>query len=299
MAGITKNLSGITIALADACDAGHDAGMRRKPASYDGTRIQWDNRNVHSDRVSFGQVRYQPGGYCGPREQRDYQLVVLHSGECEARIDTSRHQLHVGYVYFYRPGHREYFRFSSKTETHHSWCSITPNFFTPAMRRELEAVEQGDVPCSESFQRILTAAFLCRLSAVRAIEGLGLALFGEFLDLVRQTRGEKTGDEPVRRAIRHMENYFGDDACLGAAQVVAGCSVNALIYKFKQETGLSPARYLWKLRAEKGIAMLAGTGLTVAEIAYKCGFKNPFHFSRLVRQHHGYPPRELRRRAWA
>lgn len=273
--------------------------MRKSTANYDGIRILWDNRNVHSDRVSFGQVRYQPGGYCGPRVQRDYELVILHSGGCDVRLDASHHQLHVGFIYFFRPGHREYFQFSHKTETHHSWCSISPKFFQPSMRRELNQVPFVEVPCSDSFHRILITAFLCRLSAVRVIDGLGLALFGEFLDLARQVHGKQRNDESVLCAIRHMEEHFADEHCLDAARHAAGCSVNALIYKFTKETGLSPSRYLWKLRTEKGIAMLAGTGLTVAEIAYKCGFKNPFHFTRSVRQHQGCPPRELRRRAWA
>ncbi len=39
--------------------------------------------------------------------------------------------------------------------------------------------------------------------------------------------------------------------------------------------------------------------MTVAEIAYRCGFKDPFHFSRLVKKLQGLPPREVRRRLWA
>jgi AraC-like DNA-binding protein len=39
--------------------------------------------------------------------------------------------------------------------------------------------------------------------------------------------------------------------------------------------------------------------LTVAEIADRCGFQSPFHFSRLVNQLHGCSPRAVRSRAWA
>jgi AraC family transcriptional regulator of arabinose operon len=299
MPAITNCISGIPNALATAAGPRHDAVMRRVPPNYDGVHVLWDNRSVCSGRVSFGQVRYQPGGFCGPRVQRDYQLVLLHSGDCEVRVDTSRHILRVGLAYLFRPGHREHFRFSTTTETHHSWCSITPKFFPAALRRELNVVPALGVPCSESFHRILSAAFLSRPAAARVIEALGLALFTEFLDLAYQTHGANRGDDAVRRALRHMEDRFSDETCLATAHQAAGCSVNALIYKFTHETGFTPARYLWKLRTEKGLTMLAETGLTVAEIAYKCGFKNPFHFSRLIRQHHGHSPRELRRRAWA
>lgn len=273
--------------------------MRRATPNYDGVRVLWDNRNVRTERVSFGQVRYQPGGYCGPRIQRDYELVVIHSGECRVRVDSARMNLRIGFAYLFCPGHREHFQFSQTTETHHSWCSITPKFFSAALRRELETAPATGVACSETFQRILSAAFLSRPSSTRVIEALGMALFAEFLDAARQTHGLEHSDECVQRALRVMEDHFGEEDCLAVARGAAGCSVNTLIYKFRRQTGLSPARYLWKLRVEKGMAMLAETGLTVAEIAYRCGFKNPFHFSRLVRQHHGCSPRELRRRAWA
>jgi AraC-like DNA-binding protein len=276
--------------------------MRRLTPNYDGMRVLWDNRTVRSDRVSFGQIRYQPGGYCGPRHQRHYELLILHSGECDARVDHSHRKLRVGCVHLFRPGHRELFKYSPDIESHHSWCKVTPQFLPVALRRELNHVPPGGLPCSESFQRILSAAFLLnpaqRSAAARVVDALALALFTEFLDIAHQAHGEKRGDAAVRRAIRHMEDHFADADCLTAAQKTASCSVNALIYKFTHDTGLSPARYLWRLRTEKGLAMISETGLTIGEIAGKCGFKNPYHFSRLVRQHHGHAPRELRRRAW-
>jgi AraC-like DNA-binding protein len=49
---------------------------------------------------------------------------------------------------------------------------------------------------------------------------------------------------------------------------------------------------------ERGAALLSATGLTVSQIADRCGFKNPFHFSRLLRKMQGVSPRQLRQRAW-
>jgi len=71
-----------------------------------------------------------------------------------------------------------------------------------------------------------------------------------------------------------------------------------MIYKFREALNMTPARYLWKLRGEQGVAMLAETGLSIAEIAYRCGFKNPYHFSRMVKTLQGTSPRTVRRKAW-
>jgi AraC-like DNA-binding protein len=96
-----------------------------------------------------------------------------------------------------------------------------------------------------------------------------------------------------------MEEHFGDDDCLRAARKVSGISQNAMIYKFKETLKVTPARFLWKLRTEQGIAMLGETGLSIAEIAYRCGFKNPYHFSRRVKTLQGSSPRKVRHHAWS
>lgn len=270
--------------------------------NYDGVNISWDLRSVRAPRVTIGQVVYRPGGYCGPRVQRDWELVLLHSGACRARVNQAWRDLAVGQVALFRPGRREFFRFAPETETHHSWCSVRPAFLPVALRRELAAAPFS-APVSEVFQRILSAAFLLRDAAApeaaRVVESLGLALCAEFLDMVRRQRPENRTDEAVARALRHMEDHYGAESCLRDAHRAAGCSRNTLIARFASVTGSTPGRYLWQWRVEKGLALLTETGLTVAEIAYRCGFKNPFHFSRCVRRRQGASPREIRRRAWS
>ncbi len=270
-------------------------------SDYDGSRVSWVNRSVRAGHTRFGQVVYQPGGFCGPRIQRDFQLVVLHSGECAVKIGDTRHELRPGMAYLFLPGRREQFRFSARHETHHSWCSVEPGFIPAPLRRQLRRAA-FEVPSSDLFERLLSSAFLIAdthsPAARRLVDQLGRSLFACFLELTGRAQAETTHDQSVARVLRHMEDHLADAECLAAAQRVAGCCRNLLIRKFAGRTGLTPARYLWKMRTEKGIALLAETGLTNTEIADRCGFKNPFHFSRLVRRLQGLSPREVRRQAW-
>ena len=87
---------------------------------YDGTRLRWANRRLQTANVVFGEVLYEPGGVCGPRVQRDFELVILHSGQCEASLDKALRTLAPGAVYLFLPGGHEHFHFSSDQETHHS-----------------------------------------------------------------------------------------------------------------------------------------------------------------------------------
>lgn len=276
--------------------------MKPSALAYDGANIEWELRSVRSPRVTFGQVRYQPGGYCGPRVQRDYQLVLLYSGSCELRVGASARPLKVGDVYLLKPGHREHFLFDRARQTHHFWCSAAPENLSPALRKSLNAAAPEGQPPSECFTRLVSAAFLQRTgqspSAEQVVDTLAQTLLCEFLNMAAHARQMSRDDACVLRALRHMEDHLADPDCLAGARRAAGCSVNALIYKFVAAVGATPARHLWRLRTEKGLGLLADTGLSVAEIADRCGFKNPFHFSRCVRRFQSESPRSVRRRAW-
>lgn len=280
-------------------------GAARHPAdiAYDGMRVEWADRGVRTPRVSFGRVRYLPEGYCGPRIQRDYELVLLISGRCDVRVDRVPLALAPDELHLFKPGRREVFRFDADRPTHHVWCSAAARALPPALRRELNRTRRGGVVPSQLFRGVLAMAFSLReirsADDARVADALAAALFAEFARIAKRARAAVAEDPFVTRALRTMEDGLADPGCLAAAHRAAGCSRNALIYKFARVVGATPARHLWQLRAEKGLAMLRETGLSVSEIADRCGFKNPFHFSRRIRALQGESPRAVRRRAWA
>lgn len=276
--------------------------MLLDPATYDGVNILWDNRRIKTTNIVFGEVRYKPGGFVGPRIQRNYQLVILHSGSCRVSIDNLAHGLSPGWAAVFLPNHREHFLFSAHAETHHTWCHLKPQFMPAGLKRQIHRAP-FTIPCSESFRHLHAAALKLRppikQSAGSVIDQLGLALFSEYLNMAQEHSSQARHDAVVNKAIRYMEEHFGDDDCLRAAREVSGISRNAMIYKFKEALEATPARFLWKLRTEQGIAMLGETGLSIAEIAYRCGFKNPYHFSRLVKTLQGSSPRKVRHQVWS
>lgn len=268
---------------------------------YHGNEIAWVNRLVRTTRVNFGRVRYLPGGYCGPRVQKDYQLVVIHSGGARVRLDGEAFELPLGEAVLFRPGHREHFAFSPSRETDHVWCSVRANFLPAALRRRLDRAPRM-APCSELSHRLFAFALGGRAvtgwAEGKVVEYFGLALFAEYLKEAGAGKTQAPQDESLNRATAWMEDHFGEEACLRQAREAARCSPSGLNQKFREHLGSSPARYLWQMRIERGAAMLRATGLTVAEISAQCGFKNPFHFSRAIRLSLGRPPRDVRRSAW-
>ncbi len=74
--------------------------------------------------------------------------------------------------------------------------------------------------------------------------------------------------------------------------------------EFKRLTGLSPIRYLLKVRLLKAKQMLEVSDLTIGEVAMKCGFNDSNYFTRQFHAQFQMTPRQLRlsndefKRAW-
>lgn len=257
------------------------------------------NHQVRTSQVVFGEVTYRPGGFCGPRIQRDFELVVLHSGACRVTLNGASLELCPGTVYLFRPGGDELFRFAEETESRHFWCEIKPSLPPEDLRNRLAGAPFA-APWSDVFDSLYATIARVRSARNRVdlINHLGLCFLSEFLAASQEQR-EAMETSPVRLFLNYAERHFMDHDCLAAAHRAAGVSRNTLIYKFSAEVGLTPARHLWRLRVERGITMLKETGLTVAEIAEQCGFKDPFHFSKQVKQHAGFSPKIIRNRFWS
>ena len=271
-------------------------------ANDNGAMVQWVNRKAQTERASFGQVQYRAGGYCGPRTQRQYQLVILHAGTCRVSVDEIERPIQLGEVHLFLPRHREVFTFSKSQKSEHSWCALKPEFVPRGWEPDLHAAPVSAM-MSPLFQQLLKLTFdlgvLPDAPAGRVAEQLALSLFAEYLSMSRRERDTGRGEPGILRALQLMEEKYGDADCLKRVERAAGYSRSTLNRRFRAVTGLSPTRYLWRLRTEKGVAMLRETGLAAFEIAATCGFSNPFHFSRYVRRVTGSSPRALRSRSWS
>ena len=71
-------------------------------------------------------------------------------------------------------------------------------------------------------------------------------------------------------------------------------SVNYFRGIFERETGLSPKRYLLRLRIEQAKSLLGGNSLSVSDVSRACGFADPYYFSRIFKAETGQPPSRFR-----
>jgi transcriptional regulator GlxA family with amidase domain len=97
----------------------------------------------------------------------------------------------------------------------------------------------------------------------------------------------------------HIRDYYFEPLSLTNLAEVGNVSEDHLIRLFKKHEGITPAQYLWKYRIRCSLELLLHTGFSINEIAYRTGFKNPQHFSRLIRQYTGKTPTQMRQEKWS
>jgi AraC-like DNA-binding protein len=258
------------------------------------------NISVVDDPIFFGDIRYQPGGNLGPRLQRDFQLVILYEGEAVISVDEEEHWLGPGHVALLKPGGRESFQFSRVEVTHHSWCAMHPSRIPADLIAQLTETPPS-LPLSSRMTHLIELGLSVPSPDSAAsrewLISLGEACLRAYL-MESETGGGPPLPEALLRARSIIETRFAEPLSLKILARAVSVSPNHLVRLFQRHLGITPARMLWKCRIRSGMQLLGDTGLTVSEIAYRTGFQNPFHFSRMLKEETGRSPRDFRMERW-
>ena len=246
----------------------------------------------------------------------DYELVLITSGRVEFFDDTARRTCVAGDILVIPPFQWHGFRpiVGSPCEHIAVHFDFAPGM-TPPSASEAGAV-MYEVRLSEGLR--LPDFVSCRVGNVDEVESEMASLVRAWEDprppaalearshllqvllaLLRaeaatsrgqQTPGELRNLRRVERAIRYVDQHFAQRIEAADLAAAAGLSVSQLARLFRERTGHAPMQYLRRVRVDRARHLLADIDLSIKEIAGRCGFDDPYHFSRVFRQLDGLPP---------
>jgi AraC family transcriptional regulator len=98
----------------------------------------------------------------------------------------------------------------------------------------------------------------------------------------------------LRRALDHISANLDEEITLLQLAQVAGVSVFHFARTFTRTMGVSPSRYVSRMRLEKAMAEITAGKLSLAEIAFKAGFSSQASFTRAFYRVTGLTPGEYR-----
>ncbi len=125
----------------------------------------------------------------------------------------------------------------------------------------------------------------------------GLARLIGLLKIYSRPRGLRTHrtEDRILEAIRRLQEEPTRDWSLGELAAEAGMSEPYFCEMFRKQAGCPPKQFVIRQRLQMASALMHESGLTVAQIAARVGYEDPYYFSRLFRYHTGRSPRDYRR----
>jgi AraC family transcriptional regulator len=100
----------------------------------------------------------------------------------------------------------------------------------------------------------------------------------------------------LRRVLDYIAANIKDDITLGDLAGIAGYSAFHFARKFTHAMGISPHRYISRIRLENAMAELAARKLPLADIALNAQFSSQASFTRAFHRAIGVTPKEYQRR---
>lgn len=121
-------------------------------------------------------------------------------------------------------------------------------------------------------------------------------LYFLFSELFRESadRALSGNTAAVRRSIQFMREHFSQEISVEELIACSGLSSSSFHRRFLEETGLTPGKYLARLRVEQAKNLLSFTQIPVGEIGALCGYADHVYFARVFRNCTGMSPSAYR-----
>ena len=104
-----------------------------------------------------------------------------------------------------------------------------------------------------------------------------------------RTAGTSRSGAAIERVRRHIDEHLCQPLGLAELAEMAGLSVWRFATVFRQQVGVSPHRYICRLRVERAQALMRG-GVPAATAASEAGFYDQSHLSRHFKNVCGMTP---------
>lgn len=239
-----------------------------------------------------------------PEHHHDfYEIVIVEHGTGTHIFNGQPYTLSGGSVCFVRDHDRHLFEHTEKLCLTNVLFRAPDAFsFISGLERLLPQEQDGNYP---SHWRVGQQALQQVRALIGQIEALGNdadthaianreIFFMQLLLLLRKSSLVENADGRLNQTIAWLEDHFAEEVCWEALADRFNLSLRTLHRQLKQQTGLTPQRYLNRLRLMKARHLLRHSEESVTDIAYQCGFGDSNHFSTLFKREFSWSPREIR-----
>ncbi len=121
------------------------------------------------------------------------------------------------------------------------------------------------------------------------------AVLYEYLSTVVFEKNTSKEYDKLKKSVEYIENNLARK--LSVNKLATMCNLCETRYRiiFKKEFGISPVKYINRLRVNKAVSMISGGYHSMAEISESCGFFDQKYFNKVFKEETGKSPSGYRK----
>lgn len=251
--------------------------------------------------VTFGHSITEPCHKYGPAVRSYYLLHYILNGKGVFSVNQTDYHLKAGQGFLIEPDYLTTYT----ADAAKPWTYVWIGFSGAEASRLLASIGLSqDQPVFESAEsailhRCVTNMLLHNHSSVADTLAV-LGEFYQFLSVIAASNQEilpkSDGNLYVRQAADYIHNHFAESLTVEEIARHVGLNRSYFSSIFKEQTGQTPIEYIQNFRLTKAVHLLDSSTLSVAAVAYSCGYQQPESLIRIFRMRYGISPAAYRKR---
>jgi AraC-like DNA-binding protein len=253
--------------------------------------------------VRAGRSLAKPNYRVGPKRIECYSFHFIHAGKLRLKYGGKAVTLQSGDLFCLFPDRTYYYEMAPAELTlRMSWLALDGERVPPLLKLiglspDKPYLEKAVTPqvkkTAEQTIQLLSGLERWNPAAALELQGLINRLFAGFLAGCSRPRFAESAGW-LKECLAYMELHATEGITVQQVADYAGLHRSYFSQAFTQHFGISPAKYLQKIRMDKAIRLLEDTDASVTEIAFTLGYSNLGSFTRAFKMYCDIPPQAVR-----
>lgn len=249
---------------------------------------------------AFGHSVTMPGHKYGPAVRPYYLIHFILEGRGEFIVNKTHYKLSAGKGFLIEPDYQTIYKADMEDPWTYIWIGFSGKDAAQAVARLGLSQEQPIFRSTE--QEILKNCVMAMIHRNRnnaADAFYSLSMLYLFLSTIADSNQDAPshgdGNLYVNQAVAYIRSHIAEPLHMDRIAGYVGLNRSYLSTLFKEQTGMSPLKYIQKFRLTKAKHLLESSRLSVSAIAYACGYQQPESLMKLFRRQYGMSPSAYRK----